>query len=472
MVQSIYSKKNLNRKYKLSKSINLTKDPIWSLLKNVTIPASVGSLFQTFYNLVDTWFAGRISAEAISAIAKSFPIYFTIIAVGVGIGAATNACIGNLIGEKKLNRASLFIAQSVVFALFTSVIVTLFGLNASSFLLSVMGSDAAGIALTREYLDIIFYGTFIVMIQISLNGALNAQGDTRSYRNVLIFSFFLNIFLNPLFIWGYGVVPGFGIGGLAIATVISQLIGTIYLAYKINSCNLKKYLKIKCFIPKPEMLKLLFSQALPIMFSMLFIGVGIFNILYFIGQFGELATAGYGAALRVEQVFLLPVIGLNTAVLSIGGQNFGAKKFNRIRELYTKALLFGSSFMAVAGLILFVGAEFFVSQFTDNQEAIIHGAIYLKVAALIAPIYPVFFITTAVFQALKKPVYSLYLSILRLTAFPFLSLWYVINIRGGDYADIFYTIMATNWFMGIALIIFIGYFLNNVFKQKKSHFSY
>ena len=130
------------------------------------------------------------------------------------------------------------------------------------------------------------------------------------------------------------------------------------------------------------------------------------------------------------------------------------------------------TFMAVAGVILFFGAEFFVSQFTDNLKAIYHGAIYLKVAALIAPIYPVFFITTAVFQALKKPVYSLYLSVLRLTAFPFLSLWYVINIRGGDYADIFYTIMATNWFMGIAVIIFIGYFLNNVFKQKKSHFSY
>ena len=472
MDQSINSKKNLNRKYKLSKSINLTKDPIWTLLRKVTVPASVGSLFQTFYNLVDTWFAGRISAEAIGAIAKSFPIYFVIIAVGVGIGAATNACIGNLIGEKKINKASLFIAQSVIFALATSVIVTLFGFNVSEFLLSVMGSDTAGIALTREYLDIIFLGTFIVMIQISLNGALNAQGDTKSYRNVLIFSFFLNIFLNPLFIWGYGIIPAFGIAGLAIATVISQSIGTIYLAYKINSCKLRKYLSIKCFIPKPQMLKELFSQALPIMFSMLFIGVGIFNILYFIGQFGDLATAGYGAALRVEQVFLLPVIGLNTAVLSIGGQNFGAKKYNRIRELYSKALLFGSSFMAAAGLILFVGAEFFVSQFTNNQEAIIHGAIYLKVAALIAPIYPVFFITTAVFQALKKPIYSLYLSILRLTAFPFLSLWYVINIRGGDYADIFYTIMATNWFMGIALIIFIGYFLNNVFKQKKNHFSY
>ena len=100
------------------------------------------------------------------------------------------------------------------------------------------------------------------------------------------------------------------------------------------------------------------------------------------------------------------------------------------------------------------------------------GAIYLKVAALIGPIYPVFFITTAVFQAVKKPLYSLYLSILRLTAFPFLSLWYVINIRGGDYQDIFYTIMVTNWAMGIAVLIFIGYFLNYVFKQKKTLFSY
>jgi putative MATE family efflux protein len=469
--QSIYSKKNLNRN-KLSKKINLTKDPIWDLLRKVTIPASVGSLFQTFYNLVDTWFAGKISAEAIGAIAKSFPIYFTIIAVGVGIGAATNAIIGNSIGEKKERIASMYIAQSLIFALFISILVTLFGLNASNFLLGIMGSDVSGIALTREYLDIIFYGTFIVLIQISLNGTLNAQGDTRSYRNVLIFSFFLNIFLNPLFIWGYGFIPGFGIAGLAIATVISQLLGTIYLAYKVNQCKIRKYLKLVCFIPKFDYLNALTKQSIPVMFSMLFIGVGIFNILYFIGKFGDLATAGYGAALRVEQVFLLPVIGLNTAVLSIGGQNFGAKEYNRIRELYSKALLFGSSFMVAAGIILFFGAEFFVSQFTDNPEAIIYGAIYLKIAALIGPIYPVFFITTAVFQALKRPIYSLYLSILRLTAFPFLSLWYVINIRGGDYTDIFYTIMATNWVMGIALIIFIGYFLNNVFKQKKSHFSY
>jgi len=456
----------------LSKSIKLTKDPIWTLLRKVTIPASVGSLFQTFYNLVDTWFAGRISAEAIGAIAKSFPIYFTIIAIGVGLSAGTNTLIGNNIGSKNTRKASLFIAQSIIYAIVLSVLVTLFGLNVSDFLLSLMGADQEGIILSRKYLDIIFYGTVIVLVQISLNGTLNAQGDTKSYRNVLIFSFFLNIFLNPLFIFGYGFIPAFGISGLAIATVISQFVGLLYLAYKVYCCELKRYLKPQCFIPKLNLINELLYQSTPVMFSMLFIGVGLFNILYFIGQFGDLATAGYGAALRIEQVFLLPVIGLNTAVLSIGGQNFGAKSYDRIRELYKKALFFGSSFMIFAGIIIFFGAESLVSLFTDNSEAIYHGAIYLKVAALIGPIYPVFFITTAVFQAVKKPLYSLYLSILRLTAFPFLSLWYVINIRGGDYEDIFYTIMVTNWAMGIAVLIFIGYFLNNVFKQNKTLFSY
>ena len=450
----------------MSNQLKLTKDPIWELLRKVTIPASIGSLFQTFYNLVDTWFAGKISAQAISAIAKSFPLYFLIIAVGVGVGASTNALIGNSIGEKKINKASLYLAQSVIFALFVSILVAFLGINTSAFFLSVMGSDAASINLSKDYLDVIFYGTAIFMVQISLNGTLNAQGDTKSYRNVLIAGFFLNIVLNPLFIFGYGFVPAFGISGLAIATVVAQSLGLFYLIYKVNSCKLRNYLKIECFIPKIQLIKDLVSQAFPIVFSMLFIGIGIFVILYFIGKFGELATAGYGAALRIEQVFLLPVIALNTAVLSIGGQNFGAKKYNRIQELYFNALKFGSGFMAIAGLIIYFNAHFLVSMFTQNPVAIEHGEIYLKVAAMIGPIYPVFFISSGLFQAIKKPIYSLYMSILRLTAIPFIALWYVINIRKGDYVDIFYTILTTNWIMGLVVLVFIFSLFKKISNQK------
>ena len=442
--------------------MDLTKGSIWQLLRKVTIPASTGSLFQTFYNLVDTYFAGRISPEALAAIAKSWPIYFIAIAVAVGIGAGTTALISNSIGAKEDRKASMYVAQSIVLAIVISIFVTLFGLNFSDELLRIMGSTEESIILTREYLDIIFFGAIIVLAQLSLNGTLNAQGDTKSYRNVLIFTFFLNIFLNPLFIFGF--IPAFGIAGLAIATLVSQCVGLIYLANKVYCCKLKKYLYLECFKPKFDYISTLFKQSVPIMFTMLMIMFGVFNIFYFVGQFGELATAGYGTAVRIEQVLLLPVIGLNTAVLSIAGQNYGAKMHFRVKEVYGKALMFGSGFMVLAGIFVYLTSEIIISFFTNDLEVIQRGALYLQVAALIGPVYPVFFITSALFQALKRPIYSLYMTILRLTLIPFMSLWYVINIRNGEYQDIFYTILVTNWMMGLVVLTFVPFFLKRVFR--------
>jgi putative MATE family efflux protein len=445
--------------------MNLTKDSIWILLRKVTIPASTGSLFMTFYNLVDTFFAGKISAEALAAVAKSWPITFIALAISIGIQAGTQALISISVGAKKNKLASLYVAQSIVFAIIISIFVTLFGLNFSEFLLKIMGSSQESITLTREYLDIIFYGSIIILLQLSLNGTLSAQGDTKSYRNILIISFFLNIFLNPLFIFGYGIIPPFGIAGLAISTLIAQSVGVFYLIYKVYCCKLKKFLYLECFIPKIKLLIDILKQSVPIMFTMLMIMFGIFNIFYFVGQFGELSTAGYGTAVRIEQVLLLPVIGLNTAVLTIAGQNFGAKNYKRIKEVYAKALIFGFGFMLIAGVIIYFSSSLVISIFTTNPEVINSGALYLKVAALIGPIYPVFFITSALFQALKLAIYSFYMTIMRLTLMPFLSLWYVINIRGGEYQDIFYTIMVTNWFMGIVVLSFIPFFLKKKLKM-------
>ena len=119
--------------------MNLTKDPIWSLLKKVTIPASTGSLFMTFYNLVDSFFAGKISPEALAAVAKSWPITFIALAISIGIQAGTQALISNSIGAKENKTASLYVAQSIIFAIITSFFVTSFGLNFSDELLKIMG---------------------------------------------------------------------------------------------------------------------------------------------------------------------------------------------------------------------------------------------------------------------------------------------------------------------------------------------
>ena len=136
----------------------------------------------------------------------------------------------------------------------------------------------------------------------------------------------------------------------------------------------------------------------------------------------------------------------------------------RVKEVYGKALVFGSGFMILAGIFIYLTSEIIISFFTNDPQVIKSGALYLQVAALIGPVYPVFFITSALFQALKRPTYSLYMTILRLTLIPFMSLWYVINIKNGEYQDIFYTIMITNWGMGLVVLTFVPFFLKRVFK--------
>ena len=447
------------------KSINLVGEPIIDLLKKIAIPASTGTLFQTLYNIVDTFFAGKISANALAAIAKSFPLYFIIIATGVGIVSASNALISNSLGAKEDRTASLYVAQSLLYSVIVSIIVTLIGLSFSDDLLRFMGSDQVTIRLATDYLDIIFFATFIFLIQISLNGALNAQGDTKSYRNVLIVSFFLNIGLNPLFIFGLGPIPAFGIAGLAIATVIAQLLGLIYLAYKVYCCELKQYLSPQCFLPKLYLIKNLTNQSVPMMMNMFMIGLGIYNILFFVSKFGYLAAAGYGSALRIEQILLLPVIGLNTAVLTIAGQNFGAKLFNRVDESYTKAIIVGSSFMILAGIVIFLLADNIVSIFTDNQKAIDFGADYLKVAAFIGPVYPVFFITNALFQAIKKPIYTVMITFSRLVLLPFFTMSVVVFVLNGSFKDLFLGLFFINWTFGILVFLFSKYYMKKLFSK-------
>ena len=153
--------------------MDLTKGSIWQLLRKVTIPAKTG--YQTY--LVDTYFAGRISPEALAAIAKSC-LFYSNSCCG---WYETTALISNSIGAEP--KASMYVAQSIILAIVVSIFVTLFGLNFSDELLRIMGSTEESIILTREYLDIIFFGSIIVLVQLSLNGTLNAQGDTKSYRN-------------------------------------------------------------------------------------------------------------------------------------------------------------------------------------------------------------------------------------------------------------------------------------------------
>lgn len=432
---------------------NLLEDPIGQLFVKIAIPSSVGTVFMTLYNVVDTYFAGKISAESLAALAQTFPVYFIIIAIGVGLSIGTTSLIANALGEKKKEEASYFLAQSISLAIFTSLIVTLVGIYLGPFIILLMNDSLITMRLSMDYLNIIFLGSIFIFIQMTVNSSLSAMGDTKSNRNVLIISFFLNIGLNPLFIFGYGIIPAMGIKGIAISTIVSQALGTTYIIYKATKTDLSSYLYLNCFKPKFQILINLLKQGIPASLGMMMISVGIFIILFFIGQYGDLALAGYGTAIRYEQLYLLPVLGLNTAVLSMVGQNFGAKQINRVSEVYDKALLFGCTFMFFSGFIIYFSAETAVSFFTNNKEVIKFGTTYLQITALMEPIYPIFFISNALIQGLKKANIVMYLSLGRMVIMPSIVLWYLIFYLNSSFDFVFWGLLIINWIFGIFVFI-------------------
>ena len=454
----------------MEKKLNITSNPISKLLKEIAIPASIGSLFQTLFNIVDTFFAGKISPEALAALAKSFPLYFLIISAGIGIVAGANSLIANSLGERNKIAASIYTYNTLTYALIVGLVITFLGLFFSYDLLKFMGSNQESIMLAKQYTDIIFSGTLIFLILTALNASLYAQGDTKTYRNVLIVGLIFNIILNPIFIFGFLFIPAFGVAGLAISTILIQLVGCIYLFYKVNKSQINIVVKIENFYIRKNFFINIFNQCMPITFALFLVAIGSYILLFFISDFGDYAIAGYGAAVRFEHIFTLPVIGLNTAVISIAGQNFGARRYDRIHEVYSKAILIGVLIMIFSGFVIFLLSEIIISIFSNNAEVIKFGSNYLKIAAFIGPIYPVFFISHALFTALKKTYLIFYSNLFRVVIFPFIITWYILNIMNGYFNQIFYGLLVMNWIFGFLILFVARYLMIKTFKEQKKAF--
>ena len=440
--------------------MNFTKDPLTSLFKKIAIPAIIATLFQTLFNVVDTFFAGKISAEALSALAKSFPIYFILIAASVGVTVGGTSLIANSIGEKNKTNILNYFGQTIIYGIILSFIVTFIGLFFASNIFSLMGSTIEVINLGLKYTNVIFSGSIIFISVVALNSLLHAEGDTKTFRNVLILSFFLNILLNPLFIFGYGPIPAMGMTGIGVATIICQIIAFLLLLIKIINSKSLKNISIKNFYPNINFLTKIFFQSAPISVALFMISIGNFIILYYASKFGEPAVAGYGSAARFEQILLLPVLGLNTAVISIVGQNFGAKEYLRVKQSYYQAITYGTVLMFVAGLIIFFSADKIVSIFSNNADVINYGTIYLKISALIFPAYPIYFISNGFFMALKKASYAMNLNIIRNVLLPIPTIIFA-NFIGGSYTNFFWSYCLFNWIFVVLLLTFVSIYIKN-----------
>jgi putative MATE family efflux protein len=424
---------------------DLTTAPIPQLLRRLAVPASVGFFFNTMYNVVDTWFAGRWSTDALAALSLTFPVFFILLALGMGASTGATALIGNALGRGDRAEAARVAAQGVVLGLALAVVVTAVGFAAAPSLYRLLGAEDRYLAICLEYLHVILAGCVFVFTFYMFNGILNSQGDTRSFRDYLLAATAANIVLDPWLMYGGLGVPSLGIRGIALATIICQGGGVIFLGRRAWRTGLLHRSTGAVWRPAWPVLKEILGQGIPSSLNMMTVAVGVFIITYFLSRFGQEAVAAYGVATRVEQMVLLPVLGLNVAVLTLTAQNVGAGHFDRVRQAVRRALVYGGVFMIFGTALVFFGARPLMDLFTDDPQVIDIGARYLRIAAFVEYAYVLLFVNTSVLQGLKKPIFALWIGLFRQLVAPITVFTLTTRVLGIGMDGIWWGIFGINW---------------------------
>lgn len=391
----------------------LTHKPIPLLLRQLAIPSSLGMLFNTLYNIVDTYYAGLISTEALAALSASSFLFFFIIGMAYGGTSALTALIGNAYGKQHFFLASIIAKKGIALIMGVGVVLGSVGFCFASELLTLIGTEERYHDLALSFIQIILLGSVFFFANFALNSVLVATGDTKSYRNTLIFGFFANILLNPVFIYGWGFIPAMGIGGIAFATVLVQILNAGYLLFKSVQTGLIDFTCKAHFYPHARIYKTFFAQATPPGLNMLMMSFGSLIALHFVTTYGYQAVAGYGIGFRVEQLMLLPILGISSAVLSLVSNNMGAGNYERVRQTLFYALKYGYSLSLMGMIIVWISGKWLVAQFDPNAEVIAYGTTYIYVMLFLFAGYVTHFACVATLQGIKRPAMIFYVGFFR-----------------------------------------------------------
>ena len=428
---------------------DLVGGPVGPLVRSLAVPAATGYLFNTLYNVVDSVYAGLWSTAALAALGASFPVFFVIIATMAGLGQGTTGLIARALGAGDRDRARALAGQARLAAGAGGVLAAAIGLALAGpvlDLLSIRG-EARGLAL--DYLVPILLAAPLFLLNAVVNARLAAQGDTKSYRNALVVGALVNVVLDPVMMFTLDL----GVAGIAWATVFVQAGTLVYLHHRARGDDLAD--APTSLRPHPELLGELVRQGLPATGNMTLIGVSLFTVTAFVGRHGEAAVAAYSVGLRLEQLFLLPTVGLNAATLTLVGNAFGAERYERILRVLRVTVGWGLVVMGTGTVLLFTFREPLIMLFSRDPAVIDAGARYLTVAALIQCAYLFNMAGSSTLQGIGQPIWSFAVTVGRSLVAPVALLSLGQLVFGWGLDAIFWTIFAINWAAAVANVLVV-----------------
>jgi len=396
------------------KSEFLGKESIRKLLFKLSAPIVIGMLVQALYNVVDTFFVGMAygadSVQAIGGLSIAFPIQMMIIAFGIVLGTGGSSIISRALGAREYEKAESVLGNVFSLSLILSVLIAIPCLYYLDPILKVFGATAGILPYARDYLNIIIAGGATFVFGVAVQHIVRSEGNARLAMNAMLVGGGLNIFLDPLFLFGFGM----GVQGAAVATVLSQAVASIWL--------LLYYLKGKGAVHfRSETLK----PDLNIIKEIGAIGIGPFvmqcsNSIMMIFVYNALATYGgdaaiavFGVIMRINSFIFMSLLGMAFGLQPIVGFNYGAKKYGRIAEAVKLSLAVTTTIGLLGLLVILFFREQLLELFSSDPQYLELGKNAIMIILLGMPLVGMNVITSTLFQALGKAKPAFLLSVSR-----------------------------------------------------------
>ena len=393
----------------------LDSDHIGRLLVKLTLPAFMGMFVMTLYNVVDTIFIGQyVGPLGIAALSIVFPIQMLSMGIGQMMGMGGASLISRLIGADNIPRAEHALGNAFSGTIIFSAIIMVIGLSNPDFWLRLMGASDTILPYAYDYFTIILYGMFFMTFAMSMNTLIRAEGNARVPMIGMIIGAGLNIILDAIFI----IPLDMGVRGAALATVIAQLISSVYfLSYHFTG---KSFLRIhsRNLIIQWQIMKDIMAigvSALAMVVSGSIASVFVNRLLVFYG--GDLHIAAFGIIHRIMMFALMPGMVIGQGLQPILGFNYGAKRFDRALKTIRLAITYATIISTLAFFVLYFYPEPFLRVFTDDVELIDVSVYAAKIVFAVMPVIGLMMVGQIIFQAIGKVIQAIISSLARSALF-------------------------------------------------------
>jgi putative MATE family efflux protein len=394
-----------------SRSEMLGNEKVGRLLFRLSLPAMIGMMVQAFYNLVDAVFVGRgVGTLGIGGITVAFPIQMIIVAFAQTIGVGGASIISRRMGAGDRERAAYTFGNMALLSLVVSAAILVTGLVFMVPILKLFGATETLLPYAVEYFGVIILGTPLLTFAMSVNNAARAEGNAKVAMVTMLVGAGLNILLDPLFIFRFGM----GVRGAAVATVISQGASALFLLLYFTSGRSEirtglSYLRLRWPIVKE-----IFAVGVSVFARAASGSIMVALVNNTLGRYGgDIAIAAFGVIFRIVHFVFMPLMGINQGLQPILGFNYGARRFGRVRHSFAIASISASVYATVCFLILMVMPGAVFGLFTRDRELISVGVTALRYMVLMLPLVGFQVVGSGMFQALGKALEALVLSLAR-----------------------------------------------------------